>query len=85
MIELIGYVGGLLFAFCCVPQLVHVVRTKDTSGLSWVFLGMWLGGEMLTLIYVNLKGTAHGPLVLNYVLNIVVLAILISYKHKNGD
>lgn len=80
MVELLGYIGALMFAFCGLPQLIHTVRTGDASGISWGLLVLWLGGEILTLLYVSLKDSAHVPLVLNYVLNIIMLLALIWIK-----
>ena len=33
-IDFIGYLGALMTSFIYLPQVVHTIKTKDTSGLS---------------------------------------------------
>ena len=70
-LEVIGWVGSFLFMFCGLPQVWACYKQGHGEGLSWIFLLMWLGGEVCTLIYVWPKG--HLPLLTNYVLNILLL------------
>lgn len=80
MIELIGWVGSLLFAFCALPQTIMVWKQKHANGLSWGFLNMWALGEILCFIYVASQPVLQVPLLANYVLNFIMLMIIFYYK-----
>lgn len=76
--ETIGWIGAILFALCGLPQAWECYRTGNSRGLSWGFLGMWFGGEILTIIYVWPKGDI--PLLFNYFLNLVFLLVMVKFK-----
>jgi uncharacterized protein with PQ loop repeat len=73
-----GWVGGILLAFCGIPQALHCYRKGNAEGIDWVFLMVWLGGELLTIAYVFPKQDL--PLLFNYAMNIVLLLIIVRYK-----
>lgn len=79
MVEIIGWVGATLFAVSGFPQAYRSWRQQHSDGISWGFLGMWTGGEVLTLIYVLLT-TAQWPLIFNYVFNLLCLIVIIWYR-----
>ncbi len=76
--EVCGWIGSFLFSICGVPQAVKAINDGHCEGLSWGFLLTWLGGEILTIIYVWPK--ADLPLLANYLVNLILLAILIRYR-----
>lgn len=78
-IEAIGWIGSTLFALCGLPQAVSSWRHKNSDGLTWTFLLMWLGGEVLTIIYVS-STSGSLPLLVNYYLNAMFLAVIIWFK-----
>jgi uncharacterized protein with PQ loop repeat len=79
-LEFIGWLGSASLAFCAIPQLIHTVRTKDATGLSWGFLGLWGGGEVLALIYQHaINGWT--PLHFNYIMNIAIISVLGMVKY----
>lgn len=78
-IEIIGWIGSILFATCAVPQAYHSWKEKNSDGLTWLFLWMWTIGEILTLIYISVT-SQQAPLIANYVLNLFFLAIIVWYK-----
>ena len=78
--EIIGWLGSVLFAFCGLPQAVESYKTKNSDGLTWGFLGMWFFGEVFTFVYV--LPTLLWPLVFNYTANLVFLLIILFYKIK---
>jgi len=79
MIEQIGYVGGLMLAFCAVPQVYQCVKTGNADGLSKGFLLLWLGGEILMQIYVITKHGFDMPLLINYWFNTLLCLIIGKY------
>jgi len=82
--ETIGWTGNILFAICGIPQVIKTFRTKSTKDLSFLFLWLWLAGELLTFIYIFMgdleTGTLHLPLYFNYVFNIFMACFLVWAK-----
>jgi uncharacterized protein with PQ loop repeat len=78
--EYIGWIGGILLAFCGLPQAIESYKTKNSDGLTWGFLGMWGMGEIFTIIYILPKW--HWPLIFNYTANIIFISIILYYKIK---
>lgn len=79
MIEVIGWIGSILFALCGLPQALMAWKNKNSDGLSWIFLMMWFFGEVFTFTYVVTKEDVL-PLLVNYSLNFVFLLIIMWYK-----
>ena len=78
MLETVGWLGGILLAACGLPQAIKSYRQKHSYGLSIWFLYMWLGGEVLVLVYVLPKW--HWPLIFNYAANILLVIVILYYK-----
>jgi uncharacterized protein with PQ loop repeat len=78
--ELIGWLGSILLAFCGLPQAIESYKTKSSEGLTWGFIGMWFIGEIMTIIYILPQMVL--PLIFNYTANIIFLSIIIYYKLK---
>ncbi|MFC1549432.1 SemiSWEET family sugar transporter [Nitrospirota bacterium] len=78
MLEISGWLGGMLLAACGLPQAIKSCRQKHSHGLSIWFLLMWLGGEVLVLAYVLPKW--HWPLIFNYGANIILVIVILYYK-----
>ena len=76
--EIIGWLGSILLAFCGLPQAIESYKTKSSEGLTWGFIGMWFFGEIMTIIYILPQMVL--PLIFNYTANIIFLSIIIYYK-----
>lgn len=78
----IGWIGSGLLAFCGLPQAVSSWRNKNSDGLTYLFLFMWSGGEIATLIFITSAITFEysAPLLLNYSANLIFLAVIIWFK-----
>lgn len=77
MLEIIGWIGAILFAICGVPQARRSFKDGHSSGVSLTFLLLWLGGEILTLVYTIPKGLL--PLIFNYSINIICILIILWF------
>ena len=77
-LELVGWVGSILFAICAIPQARLCYKQGHSDGLDWIFLLCWLFGEILVTIYVIPK--RDWPLLLNYGVNLLCLFVIIRYK-----
>ena len=78
--EMIGWFGSILLAFCGLPQAIESYKTKSSEGLTWGFIGMWFVGEIMTIIYILPQMVL--PLLFNYSANVLFLSIIIYYKIK---
>lgn len=78
LMDVVGWVGATLLAFCALPQAVESWSNKSSRGITWGMLGMWGLGEVLTLLYVLPK--MDMPLLFNYLANIVFLSVIIYFK-----
>lgn len=76
--DIIGWIGSVLLALCAIPLAWQSYKQKHSNGISNLFLGMWLAGELLTTAYVLPK--KDWPLLFNYALNISCLVVVIRYK-----
>jgi len=85
MIEAVGWAGNLLFAICGLPQAIKTWKSKNVSGLSGLFLWMWLIGELLTFVYILVSdlrdNLLHIPLYFNYAFNLVLAGYLVWAKY----
>ena len=81
MIETIGWIGSTMLAICGLPQVIHTIGLGCAKGLSWWFLGLWGGGEILCSIYTYLQ-LGWDPLHFNYGINMLFISIMIYYKYR---
>jgi len=82
LLNTLGWLGGILLAFCALPEVVSTFMTKK-CGLTWGFLLSWYVGEWLTAIPVFLL--IKSPfLMFNYGLNIILITYLIYVKIKQN-
>ena len=56
MVDLIGYIAASLTTFSFVPQVLHTIKTRDTSGISLGMYCILVIGIFLWLVYGILKG-----------------------------
>jgi uncharacterized protein with PQ loop repeat len=76
--ELVGWLGAIMLGICALPQAIQSYRTRSSKGVSLLFLLLWGGGEILTLIYIG-GTTMQLPLILNYIFNLICLAVIIYF------
>jgi uncharacterized protein with PQ loop repeat len=81
IIELIGWTAGILFAFCGLPQAIMCHKQGHAKGVSSVLIWMWLSGEILMTTYVLAKHGLDLPLLVNYAVNTIFVAIIMKYKY----
>ena len=82
VIEAIGWIGGICFSLCGLPQVLQCYRQKHAHGINMHFILLWLVGELLTLIYVIGSKIYSAPLIVNYVFNIMLICVILYYRVK---
>lgn len=80
--ETLGYLGGILLGLCGLPQAIHSVRTGKAEDVNWLFLVMWLLGEVLMLIYGYFALDKDGPVLFNCAFNVIMILTIIGVKLK---
>lgn len=73
-----GWFGSICLSLCALPQVIQCIITGNANGINWLFLLMWLSGEISLFIYLLPKNET--ALLFNYGLNIIFLLIIIRYK-----
>lgn len=76
--EMIGWIGSIAFAVSAIPQMIKSYEDKNSDGLAWGLLILWIIGELFSLLYViPLK---QYPMITNYVVNSIFLFVILYYK-----
>lgn len=79
-----GMLGATCFALCSLPQIIKCVKEGHASGVSWGFVFMGLGGNVLSaayLIYTDmLDGVTHWPIYANYTVAFILCLGLLWLK-----
>ena len=78
ILELVGWFGSVMLAFCGLPQAVESWKSGNSSGVSWGLLLMWGLGEIASVIYVLPR--MEVPLLFNYATNISFILVISYYK-----
>ena len=82
MFDTVGWIGGVLLAFCGIPQAYKSWKEKSSEGLSWSFLLMWGFGEVFLLMYAVPKMLL--PVMFNLSINILTVLVIIYYKWEES-
>lgn len=78
--DLIASLGAFLLACCSFPQVLKTVKTKSAHDISWAFLLMWFGGEILIMVHTIRNLDSDIYLMANYACNLVGITIILYYK-----
>ena len=81
-IHWIGAAGAVLTTVCWLPQAMHVVRTKDTRGISLATNLIFATGILLWLIYGVVIG--NWPLIAANAISLVFTLVIIAMKLRHG-
>jgi len=78
MAELIGLIAAILTTACYVPQAWHVVKERNTEGISLLAYSTLFCGVSLWLVYGLMLGSF--PLILANALSLPFLAVILFIK-----
>ena len=79
-LQTIGWLGSIFLAICGLPQAILSYKQGHSNGISLGFLLLWTLGEIFTLIYI--APTLDGPLLFNYISNLIFLSVIWKFKIK---
>lgn len=75
-----SWIGSGAFAISGLPQAIRSYKQKHSHGVANGLLGLWLVGEVFTLIYGI--GIWQIPIIFNCITNAIFIAVVIYYKIK---
>jgi MtN3 and saliva related transmembrane protein len=80
--EILGYIGASLTTGCFIPQVLHLLKTKDTKAISLTMYLAFTAGVAFWLAYgLMLKST---PIILSNVATLILSSIILIMKIRNG-
>ena len=77
--NIIGWIGSILLAFCGIPQAYKCYKKGNTDGISKIFAFMWLLGEICFAIAVWVEFGFILWMMANYFINIISVLIILRY------
>ncbi len=80
--DLLGLVAATTTTVCFLPQVVRVVRYRDTRALSLVMYLLFVVGILLWLVYGLVLGAL--PIILANVFTLVQALIILYFKATEG-
>jgi len=81
----VGFVGALIFLCSYIPQVVHLIKKKNSAGVSAVSWIMGIVGLIVLFAYaVYREDVVFMPLLfIELIVTILTLILVIKYKPKN--
>jgi len=79
-IEICGFIGTIFLCLCGVPQARKSFKDKNSDGLTYGFVILWLLGEIFALIYVLIVHKHDIPLLINYIFSAFTVSFISYYK-----
>ena len=80
MIALIGYVAAALTTISFIPQLIQIIKTKDTKSISLPMYILFVIGIALWLVYGLLR--MDWPIIIANIITLITASIILMYKIK---
>lgn len=81
MIDIVGIIAGMLFAYSGIPVAIQCIRTKSASHLSKQLMWCVELGAILMLVYITVKLGFDWLIWLEYSITIIVWAVVIFYRY----
>jgi MtN3 and saliva related transmembrane protein len=82
LIDIIGYVAGILILISIIPQIIKSWKTKSTKDLSLERYLIYILGVVLWFVYGIILN--NGPMIIinsiNFILGLSMICLIIKYK-----
>jgi len=78
IVSIVGYVSGTLTTFAGVPQVFHIIKTKSTKDISYLYLLMSLSGLCMWNVYAHL--THSMPMIVWNSISIFICGTMFTIK-----
>lgn len=86
-LELVGLAGGIVVVTAYLPQIIHLFKVKDSTGISfWAWL-VWGIGNLLLLVYaISIRDRVYTILETLSTSSIIFILVLTQkYKRKKHE
>jgi len=80
--EIIGLIAAALTTISLIPQVVTVIKTRNTSSISLGMYSLYTAGTTMWLTYGILSGQL--PIIASNGIGVVLAAIILSYKLRES-
>jgi len=83
--EILAYgaiIGGVIGISAYIPQFIHLIKVKESTGISVFAWWMWFGGNFLLLAYAINIGNIPYTIVEVLACGANLLMISLAYKYK---
>lgn len=82
MTELIGAVAAVMTTLAFLPQVLHILKSRDTRGISGTMYSIFTAGVFLWLIYGCLIGA--WPVIIANALTFILATTILVLKLRHG-
>jgi len=79
-VDIIGYIGTLFISMMFVPQVYHIYKNKQVTGISYQSQFMSIISSIIMLIYGTLLGSI--PIMISNSCVMLCVLIIICLKYK---
>ena len=83
LINSLGLIGTIIFVSAYIPQIIHLLRVKESTGISIFSWMIWLFGALLLLVY----AASRSDLVFIILTSLEALALLtvimLAIRYRN--
>ncbi len=80
--KIIGYIAAFLTTASFLPQVIHTIKTRDTSGISLGMYSMFVAGVFLWVIYT--MSLANLTMIIANSITLFLASITLAIKIKNS-
>lgn len=75
---MVGYIAATLTTISFIPQVIQVVKTKDTSSISLGMYTLFVVGVAMWLVYGLVIGDL--PMIISNAITTVLSSVILGYK-----
>ncbi|MDH6366027.1 MULTISPECIES: SemiSWEET transporter [unclassified Breznakia] len=75
---MVGYIAATLTTISFIPQVIQVVKTKDTSSISLGMYTLFVIGVAMWLVYGLVIGDL--PMIISNAITTVLSSVILGYK-----
>lgn len=80
--ELVGALAGLITTICYLPQALHVIRSRQTGGISLLGYSLLFIGVSLWTVYGIL--IVKWPLIIANAISLLLIGVILVMKLRLG-
>jgi PQ loop repeat. len=84
LLQGLGFAGSIIFLVAYAPQIIHLIRIKDSTGISIWSWSVWFVGGLFLVVYAYYLGDPVFIFmtVLEAIALFIVLALALFYRFK---